>query len=348
MYSLLINDSTQEFYYNNEPIKTLHNIKMINLFIGANNSRKSRFVRKIAVGEKQLIVNSVTSYEDLLELTQKLIERIKTFDAPNPDLSLLDYQGTRRETLKNKRFDRLKEYFDNESKSNTTYLRLAEHLEEIINKLQTIKSDQDITDIKESDDILFSFFDLLVFVYTEAMDGKQIGPINNHQEWLEENLNAIDFRVGDRDSQGKIKDIEDKIHLFMDIRILVKKISIIKIQLWTGRASYIPVLRSSRNFIDEKHTPMGNRVFETTISHQYFNDIKPPAHLDWKKQFRCPLLANSLYFTKSHRISTKGGQYKIGQLGSLSVVYPVWSASDLVASFSSPFNGYLLMPLSNW
>jgi hypothetical protein len=280
MYSLFINDSTNEFFYKGKPITTLQNVKMINLFVGANNSRKSRFIRKIAAKEKQLIIQTFTSYEELIDRTNEIIERLKAFAAPNPDFSLLDYQSTRRSTDNKKKFGRLSEYFHKEIAPVTLYFTFIKHLEDILGKIQKIKSDQDIEDVTETAELFFSFIDFLVYIYTAEKEGKQIAALTNHMEWPEENLNAIDFRVSNRDEWGKIRDVEEKIHLFMDIRRITQKISTMKFELWTGRASYIPVLRSARTLIDEKRGIISNTIFESTISQQYFHDVKSPPHLD--------------------------------------------------------------------
>lgn len=56
MQSLTTADTNNEFYLGEPKLYFLENVSRINLFIGANNTRKSRFLRKLIEAEARTII----------------------------------------------------------------------------------------------------------------------------------------------------------------------------------------------------------------------------------------------------------------------------------------------------
>ncbi|WP_299291636.1 hypothetical protein [uncultured Mucilaginibacter sp.] len=79
MESILISDRDSEYFNDDLPVNFLDDIKDINLFIGANNTRKSRFLRRILQLEKKIIINTGASLNAAFTNSSKLIAELKKF-----------------------------------------------------------------------------------------------------------------------------------------------------------------------------------------------------------------------------------------------------------------------------
>jgi hypothetical protein len=77
------NHSTQPEYYITDSHATDHiahfvgNIKQLNILVGANNTRKSRFIRQIINLEQKIVFNSQLRLNEHLQLSDKLFDQME-------------------------------------------------------------------------------------------------------------------------------------------------------------------------------------------------------------------------------------------------------------------------------
>jgi hypothetical protein len=276
MDNLMINDNSGEFYYKDSPLLTLNNTKTINLFIGANNTRKSRLLRRIAQLERKLIIKSAANLSDLFIETKRILAILKKKNKDHPEHVLMKFQGNRHKPNSTKRFAHVQEFFQSESRPAVLYVTFISYLERILNEIPALATEKDIYALKEHIKKLYSLIDLFVYVYSISADDGDITQNNNYQLWDEHNASSIDFVIPDRDNRGKIQDLEFKLDLFLSIRILARRYTSIDAEILSNHGIYIPVLRSSRNLLNEKGELLKTPVFTSTINFQYFNSAQPP------------------------------------------------------------------------
>lgn len=71
------NNTETEFYSDGKPLYFLENIDSVNIVVGANNSRKSRFARNIIKQESKVIIGFEASLNDIYNDILILLDELK-------------------------------------------------------------------------------------------------------------------------------------------------------------------------------------------------------------------------------------------------------------------------------
>jgi len=281
MENLLITQEESEFFYENgEKLDFLGDIRDINLFIGANNTRKSRLMRAIAKMPFKISVTSPSNFNTLHKKGLALLERIKVASSKNPDTVLVEYRSKRYALEKTKRFSLVQEFFGKEVAPLIRYGTFSAHLENILETISNaVEHRQKIQLVSQDIERLYSLVDLLNYVYECVGKGYDVTYNNDHFTWDENNANAIDFLIPDRSPGGEINEFEDKAELVLDLRSYLYRLKKIEFKEANVKSIYIPVLRSSRNLLTEDNKLVGRGLFKSTINYQYFGSKDSPENI---------------------------------------------------------------------
>jgi hypothetical protein len=279
MDNLIIDDKSGEFLYDGRRMLTLNNIKTINLFIGANNTRKSRLMRKIAQLALKINIKGVVNLNELFEKSIEILSRLKTKSTEHPNVELLHFKANRNTSDKALKFARIQDYFATSGAPVIRYSTFIAEIEKIITDLPQLTHEADILNFEDHVERFHSLTEFMAYIYGEELEGVNAHTNSDYGSWAEVNANTIQFRIPDRDSQGKILDWEFKMTILMDLRILMVRFKMLKLEILSSKGIYIPVLRSSRNLLNDSGTLAGNKIFSSTINLQYFNSVTSPANI---------------------------------------------------------------------
>jgi len=279
MDSLLVNESSGEFIVAEKKILSLDNIKNINLFIGANNTRKSRFLRKIAQQKQKVVYSGLTPLNDILYELPTIIKKVGELEAQFPKTVLLHFEANRRPTKQGKRFDRITDFYKAEKSAETRYVQLKKNLELISLQLRELIATGQFIQLSEGIGNFYSLVDLLDYIYDLVLKGVNIKQLSSQGAWTEENANAIQFKIPNVNLQLDIDELVVKTELIKNIKGVLERLLSLTAEVTTPTCIYIPILRSSRNLVNATGVSAGNDIFSSTISKQYFKKDGVPDHL---------------------------------------------------------------------
>ncbi|MHA4896229.1 AAA family ATPase [Pedobacter sp. PWIIR3] len=279
MDNLLIGVDNEEFYSGEEKILFLGNIKTLNLFIGANNTRKSRLLRSIARLDQKQILSSQVNLEQLKQDTYKILKSLEDAFDQFPKVSLIRYRSSRDNVVPDKRFSYLRMYFDATSSPDVNFNQLKNLLEQIFKEYQAYINQEMAISLQDRTLRFYDIVDLLDYVYELAAGGVDITAITNNGRLEEGNANSISFSIPDRDEFNKIANLQFKSKIIADLKELLGRYLTLKTQILKPKCIYIPVLRSSRNLLNANRTINEENLFRSTVNYQYFGAHKAPGHI---------------------------------------------------------------------
>lgn len=270
MESILIRDRdlNSEYFIDDLPVSFLDNVKDINLFIGANNTRKSRFLRRIIQLEKKIIIDTKTSLNAAFTDSYKLIAELKKFTSND---IIISFQNSPNHTPEvNKRFYHLQKYYQNNNapRQNVTYTLIAEHIKKINETLVEI-IDAEVVKFTGEVEAVYDFLDFLVYIIEKEKAGHQYGV-----RYSESNANIVRFSISDQAYKRQLPEAQEKIALIIQVKEYFEILKGLQPKVLNKGCVYIPVLRSSRNLINSSGKVEGSQIFETTILQQYFRTDK--------------------------------------------------------------------------
>ena len=261
----------EEFYMEDSPIRFLGAIKSINLFIGANNTRKSRLIRNLISSKRKMLVSSNEPLNNLYFEGKELWSEL--FDQNNlpQNTQLVYFQGNTSRQPKPERFSGFREFVKYVDPV-LTVATLEQCLRVIIESIITNGATANNTPLPDYIKRYYDMLDVLVFVYERETAGVNVSAYARTASWDEHNLNLVRFDIPDRDKRGNTHNREQKLHMCKSLRTYMTKLLTISFQTISPPTIYIPTLRSSRNLLDYGHDLAGREIFKFTVNFQYFGD----------------------------------------------------------------------------
>lgn len=258
----------EEFYKNNLPLTFLSDIKDINIIVGANNSRKSRFMRSIIQLDHRTSILSHSDFNAIYCRGKTLEKSVKaTFGRSMDEWLLLmspihDEKGALRD---------LKEYFDKSARGNSATNNfvspssLMTLISNITAGLASVALDKDFRGVLTNINQLTALVDVTLFLYGhyQKHGGKVVSPMSfDKSVFTDVNPHIPSLKIGD-----DVSNIDEKVEFFKDISNWLKSLYEISFERHEGKRIYIPVLRTSRKILGVK-----DDIFANSLRKQYFND----------------------------------------------------------------------------
>lgn len=256
-----------EFYKDELPVRFLADLKDINIIVGANNSRKSRFLRSIISLENKLLVCTETDLNTIYNDGLKVCDTISGLkdNGIAGDLVLMRIYAS-----ENKYSQILNEYFD--SIKSTKRILSAENMKTLIkdiNYLTLTLSHQDpLNSLNKKLIHLETAAGLILYLYKHVKSKGNIlvDPLS-YPDGVFCHMEPV---VPGIESQGRVSMVNEVITAFEGVLSWTNKFKGIKFEVHKNRNIYIPVLRTSRSL-----SGSNNDVFQDTLKKQHFNGELP-------------------------------------------------------------------------
>ena len=272
MDSLIITDHDNEYYLNDQKLYFLENTKQVNLFIGANNTRKSRFLRKIIEAESRIIVSSEKDINKMFIVGKNLVSEIENQFKDLLNAELMVVVSTRHPPQAGKRFYEIDTYFNGTRASNDKGVNIKTIVDSLNNINQTlmgIRGGDNIGPLLKEIKMVYDIVDMLVYLY--GLRGNMAALSNyqsNSNTWPEDNLNAYAFTFADGRIDGDTTEKED---MLKRVKAYFEFLLTVSVTVGSNYLIYIPVLRSARTLIMPTGSPLYENVFKHTVHQQHFN-----------------------------------------------------------------------------
>lgn len=276
MYNLRMLSTTfgenfdSEFFKDGLPLRFLPEIKQLNIIVGANNSRKSRFLRSVINLEIPVLIESACDLNDFYDQGENIFRKF----------NLLQDNGFGGVILAARTYDpsipvsRLLHNYFSEVKSydrivkNTNVMVLVK---EVLDTISGMFEENSVPDLDRKLEYLKVIGHLIQYLYTDLAK-------NNGEQMDLDSLPDSDFKhthpevPGDLGSRLKgtvpmVTEVLDVTNLLMS---WVTRLGELRIISHRKKNIYIPVLRSSRALIGGS-----GDVYEETITRQHFKSTKP-------------------------------------------------------------------------
>jgi hypothetical protein len=251
----------KEFYYQENIARFLGNIKDINIIVGANNTRKSRFLRTIINQEHNVILDGPPELNDAYFASQSIFADLekKGKEALNERLFQFQFHET---TSGDQRYAAIKEYFSNDSQID--FLRLKTSLNNIGETLSGMAVEENFNTLQTIAYQTLHVCEVLLWIFGYI---EQHGfPTEKQTNFSVTNVNDVRYMVPNS-MLDHFDDFELKKSIVTRIRDYMLIIKKLKFERFEKSLVYIPVLRTSRmigGFLGD--------VYGETILKQHFNN----------------------------------------------------------------------------
>ncbi len=262
---LIGGNQNPEFFEQSLPIFFLQNNKPLNVLIGANNSRKSRFLRFIIKQEFFSIYDANCALNSVYLNSLKLIEIIEKLDNNTPIIEI-KFDTDQKNEYQDENYNRLKAYFD--SKINPTG---KVHWYDLMVNLKNINIELISAGVADSFNSLKEKIQQTLLL-TKYIEGSYSSYKNSRELLFEKiNENFTIHKVNHEIPQDyflKSGDIDNRLDILSKILDHLKNIETIKAEFFNNTPKiYIPILRTSMNLAGSDIN-----VYKKTIEEQYFNN----------------------------------------------------------------------------
>jgi hypothetical protein len=272
----LINDSTDtnpvyEYFKNDLPAKFLADIRNINVMVGANNSRKSRFLRNVLSLEQIKMVKTDTDLNVLIHEGASLADQVNFLNENGIGGSLISMRTFAPDNELGKilaaYFDEIKEPHRNLNAGNISALING------INKLILQLSDSQPMELLRKKAVqLETACELILYLYKYLQTkGDKMVAIMSYPDGP---FRHMEPTVPGVKSQSIVPFVDQTIRTISALKSWVEKLRGIEFEVHRKNNIYIPVLRTSRSL-----SGSSGDVFSDTLKKQHFND-KLPAKLE--------------------------------------------------------------------
>jgi len=255
----------------------LENLSRVNLFIGANNTRKSRFLRKIIEAEARIVISSDNHINKEYIQGLTLAKEIENLFKDILNNALLVVTTTKHRPQANKRFYEIDAYFNDNRAVNDKgvyFKTIIDHLNNINQTLLGIRGGDNIEPLLKEVRMVYAILDMLVYLY--ELREENMAKFSNYQShsntWPEENMNAYAFTFQDGTIDG---DTSAKEKMLKKVRHYLKFLLSVDIKVGSNHLVYIPVLRSARALLQDNGSIVYEDVFKNAIHQQYFEGKLP-------------------------------------------------------------------------
>ena len=260
MQYLLLQNNADEFFKNDIPITFLAGIKDINLIIGANNTRKSRFLRSIINQSHNTLIKRSNDLNDLNEVYQKaknLFESISD-EMIIEKLIQIQFNGSNSSSTNNG-YTLVKNYFG--AVTRTSFSDLASKIETINNNLISLVDQKGFEALKFEILSVHTVVELLIDVYVKIAKDNGYADASNYKHTV---VPGITYFIPLKQYQYKVEEYEFKIKKLQEIELYLNELQELNFEFHTKEIIYIPVLRTSRVLAGSE-----GDIFSATIVQQY-------------------------------------------------------------------------------
>jgi len=252
-----------EYFTGNDPIKYLENVKDLNILVGANNSRKSRFLRKILSLESKVIIDSPRNLNSILD---KIDDNFKDLDQNLLNTKLLRFYF-QTDGTDNFQLVRIQRYFDmrNTGKYEISFFDVLSNLKTIRSEIESIATADQVDPLIERISDAYTTFLLTLKIYRSFASKKYFDVLGRPFGTDIDGVNCVinEGFVGDL-----IIDLDRKITLLKFAVSFLDVLQNLSFEFYhKSKLIYIPVLRGSRNLHQTSKD-----TYVTTISNQYSLD----------------------------------------------------------------------------
>jgi hypothetical protein len=260
MRYLRLNGNDNEFLDNGEPIVFLSDIKELNITIGPNNSRKSRFLRSLinqgfkVVFEAEAGLNS--AFVNSRVIFDQLDKKYRESSYPLIQLQVVADNSDDNKVLAKFLNDRIG------SDTGISFANLQQGVELINESLMTCKSEDDTKTLRAVCTPYYTLALLLQDIYGNI--NRDDGMVYRPGSYLESGIDHVTYLVRDGD-HGMVVDFEQKLEVINAVEEYIRTIKTLTIVDASDESIYIPVLRTSRMLVDTK-----GDIFENTLRSQHF------------------------------------------------------------------------------
>jgi predicted ATPase len=276
MDSLVVIDEQNEYFLRHQKLYFLENVNRINLFIGANNSRKSRFLRKIIEADARIVVSSNQDINRQYIQHLGLAKEIEDTFQGLFNNALMVVNQTKTAPKANRRFYGVDAYFNENKASNDKGIAaktVVEHLNSINQTLLNVRTGDNATALLKEIRRFHDVVDMLVCLFELRGNMAALSNyLSNSDRWPEENLNsyAFSFHYGTVDG-----DMSDKLAVLTKARDYFKFLSSVTVSIGSNYLVYIPVLRSARALLMDNGSIVYDDTLKNAVHQQYFEGKLP-------------------------------------------------------------------------
>jgi hypothetical protein len=253
-------NNNNEYFIENRIAQFLGNIKNINIIIGSNNTRKSRFLRGIINQEHNVIIDGPSSLNEAYFTSQTFFTELekKGKEAMSEKLFQLQFHDT---TSPDPRYTAIKEYFNKDSQID--FARLQTSIANINGTLVGMAVEDNFKALQHIAYQVLHVSEVLLWIFSYL---EQHGlPTERQTRFSKTNVNDVLYMVPSS-MYERVNDFELKKSIIEYIRDYIYMIRQLKFEKFDNALVYIPVLRTSRmigGFLGD--------VYGETILKQHFS-----------------------------------------------------------------------------
>lgn len=259
-------DKPKEFYIGDDPILFLPGVKQLNIIVGANNTRKSRFMRSVIKISHKILIEADIDINTNLYLAHTLVDDLDALSIKFPS-GLIEFNAY---LPQNKETNALLPLFEKIQSSRII------STETLSNLIRTIY--QHYLNILDESSLKALITDLeTLIVVTKAISynfehfKSRNQTVTNPQSYPEGPFQYMLTQMPGRSVGSKIDEIDDILNLVERIREWSSHFSSLKLTKYTSDTLYVPALRSSRRLAGIKSGMQADDIFGQTIKENYFS-----------------------------------------------------------------------------
>ncbi|WP_439695871.1 AAA family ATPase [Mucilaginibacter sp. AW1-7] len=250
-------NNNHEYFKDGLPARFLGNIGDLNIIIGANNTRKSRFLRTIINQEHNVLFEAPENFNLLYNESLCLFDELSKKGKETLDEKILQFQfvpGGEGQPI----YDSIKEYFG--ANSQIDFFQFKTTLNNLNESLVAVAIPSGFDSLKTIANRAYHAVNLFIWVYDLL---KKDVPNSRHFE--KTNVLNVHWKHNLRDNEA-FPDFALKFSILKKLQKYLKIICDLKFEDFNKTLIYIPVLRTSRMIVGFK-----DDVYAQTILTQHFS-----------------------------------------------------------------------------
>jgi hypothetical protein len=260
-------NAVYEFYKDGLPALFLPDVKEINIIVGANNSRKSRFLRNVLSLEQKVLVESGVDLNVFYHLGLNLGARVLKLKENGISGSLVSMRIFAPE---NKLGQILIGFFEEvkEAHRNVTAENLSALIDDMSKLLLNMSHEQPVEEFTKKASQLETACGLILYLYQHVREsGNKLVSTMSYPDGPFRHMEPV---IPGVEQQGMVPYVNETIDCIGDVEEWVRSIKGVQAKHHRKNNIYIPVLRTSRSL-----SGVSGDIFLETIKKQHFNDKLP-------------------------------------------------------------------------
>jgi AAA15 family ATPase/GTPase len=259
-------NNNKEYFVENRTAQFLGNIKDINIIIGSNNTRKSRFLRSIINQDHNVIIEGPPELNEAYYNSQAIFVQLekKGKDAMTEKLFQFQFHET---TSPDPRYTAIKQYFNNNSQIDFTNLKTS--VTTINEALVSLAVDENFKALQDIAYQTFHVSEVLLWIL-DYLERHGL-PTEKQTNFAATSVKDVKYMVP-HTMYERISDFELKKSIIERVRDYIQMVRKLLFERFDKSLIYVPVLRTSRmigGFLGD--------VYGETILKQHF--VSPTSKL---------------------------------------------------------------------